>query len=454
MLTSVVSIDKTAGTALVEPNVPMDKLLEITTQQGLLPPIIMEFPNITVGGGFAGTSGESSSFKYGLFDCTIKSVEIVLANGDIQTAKASDPSTADLFYGAANSCGTLGVVTLLEVQLIESKPFVELTYIPFKNIPEALQHLQEAPSDISIDYMDGIIYAPDRIVLMYGRLVAQKPSRARSQTFQRARDPWFYLHASDMYDEATRSSQKQSLEYIPLADYLFRYDRGVFWGGAQAFRYFFTPFNRVTRYLLDHFMRTRVMIHALHRSGLAKQAIIQDLAVPFSSAEKFVSYLNQTLGIYPLWLCPVLSTQEAIKPSRYKTFAMGKDPLPDPMLLNVGVWGMGPSEVHSFIALNRDIEQTVREFKGLKCLYAHAFYTETEFWDIYDEKWYTTLREKYHATSLPSVFDKVKVDLMPPDPKDETWSAWANRKVWDMWPWGGIYGVLSSLKRGEFLLAK
>jgi hypothetical protein len=96
----------------------------------------------------------------------------------------------------------------------------------------------------------------------------------------------------------------------------------------------------------------------------------------------------------------------------------------------------------------------VRELKGLKCLYAHAYYTEEEFWGIYDEAWYTALREKWHATSLPSVFDKVRVDLTPKVRRDEGWVSWAGRRVWDVWPLGGVYGVLSSLKGGEFLLGK
>jgi FAD/FMN-containing dehydrogenase len=43
----------------------------------------MEFPGITVGGGYSGTSGESSSFKHGYFDQTINWVEMVLATGEI-----------------------------------------------------------------------------------------------------------------------------------------------------------------------------------------------------------------------------------------------------------------------------------------------------------------------------------------------------------------------------------
>lgn len=147
------------NTALVEPNVPMDALVKATMTQDLLPPVVMELPNITVGGGFAGTSGESSSFRYGTFDCTISSVEVVLGNGEVVVAKAGDPESEDLLYGCAGGCGTLGIVTLLELQLIPAKPYVELTYWPVGSVSDAVVKLQEAENDLAVDFLDGILFA-------------------------------------------------------------------------------------------------------------------------------------------------------------------------------------------------------------------------------------------------------------------------------------------------------
>src|SRR6266536_1038039 len=127
-LNHVLKVDTKTKTALCEPNVPMDLLLEVSLQHGLLPPVVMEFPGITVGGGFAGTAGESSSFRYGFFDRTVNWIEMVLANGEI--VRASSTENSDLFFGAASSFGTLGVTTLLEVQLIEAKTYFGLSYQP------------------------------------------------------------------------------------------------------------------------------------------------------------------------------------------------------------------------------------------------------------------------------------------------------------------------------------
>lgn len=62
-LRNVLAVDQVKRTVLVEPNVAMDSLVEATLPHGLVPPVVMEFPGITAGGGFAGTGGESSSCK-------------------------------------------------------------------------------------------------------------------------------------------------------------------------------------------------------------------------------------------------------------------------------------------------------------------------------------------------------------------------------------------------------
>ncbi|KAH8707059.1 24-dehydrocholesterol reductase-like protein precursor [Phaeosphaeriaceae sp. PMI808] len=452
-LNHVLQFDRAKKTVLVEPNVPMDGLVEATLAQGLLPKVVMELPNITVGGGFSGTSGESSSFKYGLFDRTCIGAEIILGNGDIIWASAEKHQ--DLFFTAAGSCGSLGVITLLEMQLIDAKQYVELQYIPVSSVQEAVQQLLHYQDRPDVDYMDGIMYSMTSGMVMIGRLTNDEIA-GRIQTFDRASDPWFYMHVEDILKRGGNTQTKYK-ETIPIQSYLFRYDRGVFWSGQRAFKYFATPFNRLTRYLLDPFMYSRTMVHALHRSGIASRTIIQDYGVPYDTAEEFIRWTDEKTGIWPLWLCPVKSA-----PHNERSFSQGNNIKAD-MLLDVGIWDMGPEEPREFIKLNRDFEAKVTELGGMKCLYAHAYYTEQEFWNIYDEKKYRQLRSEYHAEGLPSVYDKVKADLQgiagsQSERKAESWSGWAYRRFWSTWPLGGLYGVASATKgflvQSDFLLKK
>ncbi|KAL9609626.1 MAG: hypothetical protein Q9167_005627 [Letrouitia subvulpina] len=437
-LSRILKIDTNARTALVEPNVPMDRLVESTLKHGLIPPVVMEFPGITAGGGFAGTGGESSSFKYGYFNETVNSVEIVLGNGDIITA--SDEENPDLFHGASGAVGSLGITTLLEIQLIQAKKYVKATYYLVRSIPEAINRIREETLNSALDYVDGILFSKEHGIVITGSLIDDIPISAHVQTFSNAADPWFYLHAK----KKTLNNVAAYVEYIPLPEYLFRYDRGGFWVGASAFEYFKFPFNRLTRWFLNDFMHTRMLYKALHGSGQSRKYIVQDLALPFSTAEEFINYTNDSFGIWPLWLCPLRQSRlPTLHPYFPKTEADGQTLKP---MLNVGLWGFGPTQHNRFIAKNRELERKLLEFGGMKWLYAHTYYEENEFWELFDRQWYDGLRRKYMAETLPSVWHKVKVDPTV----DRSWRT----RALQSWPLDGVRGLYKAIRSREYLVAR
>ena len=442
-LTNILLVDKEQKTALVEPNVPMDRLIEGTLLNGLVPLVVMEFPGITVGGGFSGTSGESSSFRYGFFDRTINWIEILLPTGEKVTASRTEK--ADLFQGAASAFGTLGVVTLLEVQLMEAKKYVELTYHYTSNMSHAMKLMEEAADDTSNNYLDGIVLEKDRIAICSGRLTNSLPDGARVQRFTRAQDPWFYIHA----EKRTAHATEPIVDFIPLVDYLFRYDRGAFWCGKYAFKYFITPFNRVSRYFLDRFLHTRIMYHGLHQSGLSKRYIIQDVAVPYQATDELLQWLHDNFTFYPLWLCPLRQRGQHGEPA-HGLLANAPE-----YLMNFGVWGPGSTNRREFVQQNRNLERKVQELQGQKCLYAHAYYTEDEFWTIYNRKDYDTLRAKYHATYLANIYDKVKVDVDAEEKViQSSLTAWLLALFWTVWPLSGLYGAYKAWMGGDYLIQK
>ena len=67
-LNHVLQFGKAKKTVLVEPNVPMDELVKATLKEGLLPKVVMELPNITVGGGYVSTN--ASTVDIPLQGCT------------------------------------------------------------------------------------------------------------------------------------------------------------------------------------------------------------------------------------------------------------------------------------------------------------------------------------------------------------------------------------------------
>jgi delta24-sterol reductase len=442
-LNRVLSVDPSNRTALVEPNVPMDLLVASTIKHGLVPPVVMEFPGITAGGGFAGTAGESSSFKHGFFDRTVNWVEMVLADGKI--LKVMPEKDKELFDGAAGAVGSLGITTLLELQLEEAKPYVEATYYPVESVAEAVAKVKELITQQDLDYVDGILFSPSCGAIVTGKMTSTLGAKAKPQTFSNPWDPWFYMHV----EKCVRSSgASPTTETIPLAEYLFRYDRGGFWVGRSAFSYWHFPFNRFTRWFLDDFLHTRMLYRALHASGQSQRYVVQDLALPYDSAEEFVNYTQEKFDIWPLWLCP-------LKQGTIPTFHPHLDRMDSrgclEGMLNVGLWGFGPKNRDQFVALNRDLEGQLKRLGGMKWFYAQTYYTEQEFWSIYNKPWYNGLRAKYNAMHLPSVLDKVRVDVE--NERKLLRRSWGKRLL-HVWPLAGIWGIWKSILSGDWKIPK
>ena len=146
---------------------------------------------------------------------------MILGNGEI--IWASMDHHRDLFFTAAGGCGSLGVITLLEMELMDAKKYVELHYIPVASVQDAVEQLRGHETEPGVDYMDGILFSMDRGVIMIGRLTDNAMS-GRTRRFDRRGDSWFYLHVEEILQTQIGSYR----ETIPVESYLFRYDRGAF----------------------------------------------------------------------------------------------------------------------------------------------------------------------------------------------------------------------------------
>ena len=73
------------------------------------------------------------------------------------------------------------------------------------------------------------------------------------------------------------------------------------------------------------------------------------------------------------------------------------------ILFNIGVYGLRVEPYDAFI------EAKTSELGGKKWFYAHNYYSESEFWKLYDKQWYEKLRKKYKAETLPDIFDRTRV---------------------------------------------
>ncbi|HYA98955.1 MAG TPA: FAD-binding oxidoreductase, partial [Ktedonobacteraceae bacterium] len=165
-LNDIIEINEDEQYVIVEPNVPLDRLLSYTLQAGLVPPVVPELPGITCGGAVIGGAGESSSYKAGVFDDNCFEYEIVLGNGTVITASATQNS--DLFYALPWSYGTLGLLSLIKMKLVTARPYVHLTYCAFETYDEAIAFLKQVSQQGEHTFLDGIVYSSTKTVVMLG----------------------------------------------------------------------------------------------------------------------------------------------------------------------------------------------------------------------------------------------------------------------------------------------
>ncbi|KAI5867926.1 hypothetical protein GGS23DRAFT_608496 [Durotheca rogersii] len=494
-LRRVLGIDGPRQVALVEPNVTMGALVAAAAERDLVPVVVPGFPGITVGGAFSGTSLESSSCRHGPFDAAVARVELVLADGSVRAAD-QDHASPDLFWAAASAFGTLAVVTLLEVRLRPARPFVRLAHTPAASFADANRLLRDAVLEPAIDFVDAIAFAPDSIVVCTGIIVDALPRDASQDGFggdgaaaapgkkkeknnkvQPRRylgrwDPWFYL---DVRERVARPG-RAVVDFVPLVDYLFRWERGAFWIGRHVFSYFWAPFNRLTRAALDSCLRPRLMYPALHASRLADAYVIQDAAVPWyvggteadadGADEELFRWAGAELGIYPMWLCPIRVYRNG-PDAAHGLHAAFADPSRAMFRLNIGIRGpprprpspespssssSSSSAVRNVAQADRALERKLLTLRGQKLLYARVHYSEAEFWSVYDRPTYDADRVRYHADHLPSVYDKVRTrDGDAGEAKDEK-TSWMPRALRKARPFQGLYGVYKAWRGSDYVL--
>lgn len=393
-LNRVLEVNAAEKWVLVEPNVPMSVLVDETLKYGLLPEVVMEFPHITVGGGIQGAALESSSFRYGQFNDTCVEYELVLGNGEV--ARASSSENPDIFYGISGSYGTLAVLTLAKVRLVESAPYVRVAYTPLKNHAQIVVDCLKIESTKSHDFLEGIIFSKDLAVVINAVFVSNAKTL---KTFSKATDPWFYRHVKNISKKG-----KEHIEFVPIKDYLFRYNRGAFWMGEYVFPLFHLPRGKFMRFIMNPVLSTRKLYEYMHVVNVTQNYFIQDFYYSFNKAKDYLDFNAKEFGIYPIWLCPIKATVEDQRLSPH--YSTTKD-----LLLNIGIYGQSKKFLKKgYVSANREVEKLGASKGARKMFYAHSYYPRDEFWELYDKKWYQDIRKKYHADDVfPDIWEKIYV---------------------------------------------
>jgi FAD/FMN-containing dehydrogenase len=379
-LTEIIEVDPTAGTLDTMAMATYDSLSNACFAQGLVPAVVPQLKSITIGGAISGLGIESSSFKYGLSHETVEEMEVLLPDGDVVLCRA-DNEHSDLFFGLANSFGTLGYVLRVKAKAVPARRFVKLTHIHHSDPVACLRDLK-AQLDAGADFIDGVAFAPGELAITLGHFTDEAPYTS-DYTYEK------------IYYRSIRERQEDTLTTL---DYLWRWDTDWFWCSKV-----FLAQHPVVRRLYGRKRLNSMTYMKLLRinnrfgiwgrlnklRGVHTEAVIQDVPIPIDRAAEFLEFFQSEIGIQPVWLCPIRAFDRS---AHFPLFPL--DPNVD--YVNFGFWDSRRSkQAHPPGHFNRLIEAKVTELDGLKSLYSDVYLDEEAFWEIYDRPAYERLKNKY-----------------------------------------------------------
>jgi FAD/FMN-containing dehydrogenase len=390
---AVVRVDPAADSVEAEGMTTFERLADATLATGAMPAVVPQLKSITLGGAVAGVGIEATSFRYGLVHDAIAAMDILTGDGRIVTCTA-DNEHRDLFFGFPNSYGTLGYALKLAMRTIPVKRYVRIDHTRHSDAQAFFAHVSRACDDPDADFIDGVVFGRGDCVLTCARFVDDAPY-VSDYTFERI----YY-----------RSLRDKRVDYLTTRDYLWRWDTDWFWCsknvGAQhpLLRRLFGR-RRLNSITYQKIMRWNARVGLVGRinrlRGVHAEAVIQDVDLPIAHAVEFVDFLLAEVGVLPIWICPIRAPEPGKEATLY--------PLPrDTLSINFGFWDTVSSrDVRPAGFVNRKIEHKVTALGGVKSLYSDAYFTEDEFWSIYDHAAYLGLKRRYDSKQrLPDLYAK------------------------------------------------
>src|SRR5512134_265577 len=389
----VLEVNARAGWVDAEGMVSYEDLVRGCLAQGVMPAVVPQLKTITLGGAMAGVGIEASSHRHGLVHDTALEIEVLLGDGSLVLA-TPDNEHADLYYGFANSYGTLGYALRVKAKAVPVKPYVRLEHQPFGDPARFFGALGERLRAGDADFVDGVVFGPREMVLTLGRFADDAPYTS-DYTFERI----YY-----------RSLREKREDYLTVHDYLWRWDTDWFWCsknvGAQnpLLRRLAFGRKRLGSRTYTKIMRWNARVGLTRKferlAGLHSESIIQDVDIPLERAAEFLEFYSREIGLWPQWICPIGPAPHSGAFTLY--------PMRAGWYVNFGFWDVKRTrEAHPRGHFNRLVEEKVNALGGIKSLYSESFFPENEFRRLYGGEAYAALKRKYDPQgAFPGLYEK------------------------------------------------
>ncbi len=375
----VLAVDAGDGAVDAEGMVPYDALADACLARGVMPAVVPQLKSITLGGAVAGVGIEATSFRHGLVHETVRELEVLTGSGEIVTARP-DNEHEDLFFGFANSYGTLGYALRVRAATAPVRPHVAVAHRRFAGAEAFFAALAEACAG-DADFVDGVVFDAGTLVLSTARFVDAAPY-CSDYTFERI----YY-----------RSLLEREVDYLATRDYLWRWDSDWFWcsknlGAQQPLLRRLYGRSRLNSRTYTRLMRLNSRLgltRALDRlGGWHRESVIQDVDLPLEQAPAFLAFLLREIGILPVWICPIGATPRA---DAFPLFPRRRAPY-----VNFGFWDVvRRRQAHPPGHFNRLVEREVARLGGIKSLYSDSYYPAGEFDATYGGDAWRRLKARY-----------------------------------------------------------
>jgi FAD/FMN-containing dehydrogenase len=378
----VLAVDPARGSVDTEGLVSYEALVDATLPHGVMPAVVPQLKSITAGGALAGVGIEATSFRCGLVHDTLIEADVLLADGRIITCRA-DNEHRDLFFGLPNSYGTLGYVLRLVLATQPVTPFVRVEHRRFASASAFFDALRQACDDPLNDFVDGVVFARDDLVLSAARFADAAPQTS-DYTFER------------IYWQSLRDTP---VDWLSTRDWLWRWDTDWFWcsknfGADRPWVRRLLGRERLNSRTYTRWMRLNARWGLTRRLARWRgrrhvESVIQDVDLPEGQAARFLDFLLAEIGILPIWICPI----RAADPARAFTLY----PLaPGTRHLNFGFWDViERDEAYPPGTFNRRIEAQVMTLGGIKSLYSDSYFSREDFARAYAMDRYAALKARY-----------------------------------------------------------
>jgi FAD/FMN-containing dehydrogenase len=389
---NVLAVDPERGTVEAEGMVTYEALAEACLARGVMPAVVPQLKTITLGGAVAGVGIESTSHARGLVHETVRSLEVLAGDGRVLTCTPANEHR-DLFFGFPNSYGTLGYALKVTAEVTPVRPFVHLQHRGFTTAIELFRALERHCEAGDAHFIDGVVFARDRLFITLGRFVDEAPATS-DYTFEHI----YY-----------RSIAEKREDWLATRDYLWRWDTDWFWCSKNLLaqnplvrrlygrkRLGSRTYSKIMRWNA----RTGLTRRLSRLAGLHSESVIQDVDIPVARAAEFLGFLQREIGILPVWICPIGPRADAQRFSLY--------PMPPGLHVNFGFWDVvRRREPHPPGHFNRLVEREVARLGGIKSLYSESFYSPEEFSARYGGEAYAALKARYDPAGVfPTLYEK------------------------------------------------